>query len=116
MTATVLAFPAHIEALSTARAVLRDHDLHPIEIVDDACAAMERWSRDWTDLALARDVRRALGIRSAAEVNAEMRELYGDPAPRRVATLDSLVFWIGAAVCFGGMFAVGFTVAVEVLR
>jgi hypothetical protein len=111
---TILAFPAHIEAIRTARAVLRSPDHHPIAVIDDACAAIERWSRDWADRQMARDVRRAMGLRAAAEVNADAA-LYGAPAPRRVATLDSLSFWASCAfVGFVGGFAVGLMLAIFV--
>lgn len=81
-----------------ARAVLRDMDHHHIDTIDAACVVLDR-------SAASED--RLLVASAAPRFNRAMRALdaalYGPPAPRSWATIDSLLAWVCAGAVAGGV-------------
>ena len=106
MTATIHAFPAHIDAIRTARDVLHgylDHGApYPRAVIEDARIALDQWSWDAADRRLVQQAHRQ--VESDAVIGIADEWLYGTPAPRSCFTLDSLNFWASTifAACAGG--------------
>ena len=78
MNACLYQFPAHVSELQRAREVLRSPEFHDYDEVSEACAVLDQFGRDPDDRFIAREVRRAMGARAAAEVNSDMRAAMGE--------------------------------------